>query len=93
MTQTEPYVKNRTLEDGLFEIKSFLERADFVQQDVEEDYFSYNDPQGHEVKLILEYNRARVKADIVSDYLYKIHQKLTELETYIEQAKSVAGMR
>lgn len=83
----EPYVKNLTLENGLLDLELYLNKAEFIQQDIDEGYFGYDDPTGHETDLMWEYHRGQIKANIVSDYLFKIRQKLAELDAYISNAE------
>lgn len=83
----EPYIKNLTFENGLQELQIALEKAEFAIQDVTEDYFSFNDPTGHEVDLTWEYKRGSAKASIVEDYLFVMRRKIDELKEYMMQAE------
>jgi hypothetical protein len=85
----ESYTKNVTIENGLLDLQMFLERINFVQQDIEEEYFNFDNPEDHEYDLIWGYHRGKVKANIVSDYIFKMREKLAELDAYMEQAKAL----
>jgi hypothetical protein len=87
ITVAKPCVDNFCIEDGLTELEVSLEKAEFILQEIAEDYFRFIDPIGHGTELVWDYRRASAKAYIVGDYLFEMHKKLAQFEEYMEQAK------
>lgn len=57
-----------------------LERAEIVVQELTDSYFAMNqDNERGRFGIMWEYDRARVHADIVADYLYEIRKSIEEL--------------
>lgn len=71
----------RALDDEITEIEIAVQKANFIIQDVTEDFFDryVDDPEKNESNILWEFSRASTKANIAQDYLFKIQQELEKL--------------
>lgn len=69
------------LSDELLHMRLRLDRAEYVMQDITEDYFGIYDNRSEDgrIKIAWEYPRYSTKSDIVTDYLHEIRVTLDEL--------------
>ena len=82
----------RRLNDEITDMQLSLERAEIIMQDVDEDYFntlSFN-PKTEEgrFRIAHEFDRNRIKSDIVTDYLFRIRKQLEELNALCKDGAS-----
>lgn len=76
------------LESPLFRMRKLIERAEYIMQDVLEDYFFMEEKDEHKLAVMLAYGFKRngSKAEAVDDTLHLISAQLKALE---ELAKKV----
>jgi len=74
--------------DEISSMRMWLDRAEYIMQDITEDYFGKHDPKSERGSsfILWEYQRYSVKGDIANDYLFKIRDMLDAL---YEQAERV----
>jgi len=73
--------------DDLMRLGLFLERAEYTQQDICENYFHEDNSKTERGRFLIihEHDRNRVRADIVQDYLFQMRTQLHEISAFVER--------
>jgi len=77
-----------TVSDEIMDMRLSLERAEYVMQDINEEYFNKLDKrkESDHAAILWEHPRYTVKSDIVVEYLYKVRVRLDALWEQAQQA-------
>ena len=87
VTDTEKTQAAYIVSDEIMDMRLSLERAEYVMQDINEDYFNKLDKrrESDHSAILWEHPRYTVKSDIVTEYLYKVRVTLDALWEQAQQ--------
>lgn len=82
-----------SLSDEIFDLTRACGKAAFIMQEVNENFFSYDNPKEKAAEIAWDYQRYAVLSDAVEDYIYKMSQALESLTKLYEEQEAKSDVK